>query len=63
MKKKIKDLTLLEKHNICIKNLSCENCPLYLNKLWLRVCLDDLSFMEKEIKKRLNQEIEVEEDE
>jgi hypothetical protein len=63
MKKKIKDLTLLEKHNFCTKNLYCENCPLYLNKLWLKVCLYDLQFMQKEIKKRLNQEIEVNEDE
>lgn len=62
MKKKIKDLTLLERHNFCVKNLSCENCPLFLNELWLKICLNNFSFIQREIKKRLNQEIEVNED-
>ena len=53
--KKIKDLTLEETKKICLKNNDCIECPLYLN---LYLCVKDLLCEEK-----LNQEIEVDEDE
>ena len=55
MKKKIKDLTLKEAKKICLKYNDCINCHLYLN---LYLCVKDLLEEEK-----LEQEIEVEDDE
>ena len=54
MKKKIKDLTWEEANKICDKQHSCSMCPLYCD---IELCLKDLMAEEK-----LEQEIEVEDD-
>lgn len=63
MKKKVKDLTMKEFRNICDSRQKCEGCPFeeYDN---IADCRNIRTYIaQRELKKVLNQEVEVEEDE
>lgn len=62
MKKKVKDLTMKEYKNICESRKYCEGCPFeeYDN---ISDCRDIKTYIaQRELKKILNQEVEVPED-
>jgi hypothetical protein len=61
MKKKIKDLTLLEASKICCSIKSCDNCPLHFIGSW---CAGDFcsTDIEKKFPNDIEKEVEVEVD-